>query len=100
MILGGVTLRRILPSAREETDMSNIRLVQIINETKSEGAFTNLETPADDMTISANGPTNTPGQYGEGCHIPDCGAGKWWDGHRMTITLDKTILSLWKEGQR
>ena len=80
--------------------MSNIRLVQIINETKSEGAFTNLETPADDMTISANGPTNTPGQYGEGCHIPDCGAGKWWDGHRMTITLDKTILSLWKEGQR
>lgn len=80
--------------------MSNIRLVQIINETKSQGAFTNLETSADDVTISANGPTNTPGQHGEGCNIPDCGAGKWWDSHRMTVTLDKTILSLWKEGHR
>jgi hypothetical protein len=77
--------------------MSNISLVQIINSTTSEGVFTNLETSADDVTISAKGPTNTPGQHGEGCHIPDCTRGKLWDGHRMTITLDKTILSLWKE---
>jgi hypothetical protein len=79
---------------------SNIRLVQIINQTQSEGAFTNLETSADDVAIGANGPTNTPGQQGEGCNIPDCGAGKWWDSHRMIITLDKTSLSLWKEGHK
>lgn len=78
--------------------MSTIRLVQITNKTTSDGAFTNLETSADDVMINASGPTNTPGQQGEGCNIPDCGAGKWWDTHRMIITLDKTILSLWKEG--
>jgi len=78
---------------------SNIRLVQLDNKTESEGMFTNLETSADDVAISANGPTNTPGQFGDGCHIPDCTGGKWWDGHRMTITLDKTIISLWKEGR-
>jgi hypothetical protein len=79
--------------------MGNIRLVQINNETKSGGTFSNLQTSADDMEIGANGPTNTPGQQGEGCHIPDCGAGKWWDSHRMTLTLDKTNVSLWKEGR-
>ena len=78
----------------------NIKLVQIINKTTSSGFFTNLETSADDVPISANGPTSTPGQHGEGCHIPDCSAGKGWDGHRMTITLDEAILSLWKEGNR
>ncbi|WP_395140528.1 hypothetical protein [Armatimonas sp.] len=77
----------------------SIRLVQIINQTKSEGAFTNLETSADDVIINANGSTNTPGQQGEGCNIPDCGAGKWWDSHRMTLTLEKATLSLWKEGR-
>jgi hypothetical protein len=82
----------------EEMDMSNISLVQIINGTESAGAFNNLETSADDVMIGARGATNTPGQQGEGCHIPDCGAGKWWDTHRMTVTLDKTNLSLWKEG--
>lgn len=76
----------------------SIRLVQIINQTESEGAFTNLETAADDVIINAIGSTNTPGQYGKGCNIPDCGAGKWWDSHRMTLTLDKATLSLWKEG--
>jgi hypothetical protein len=79
---------------------SNIRLVQIINQTNSEGVFTNLETSADDVAVCANGPTNTPGQHGEGCNIPDCGAGKWWESHRMTIALDKTVLSLWKEGNK
>jgi hypothetical protein len=79
--------------------MSNISLVQINNATKSEGAFTNLETSADNVTIGAHGATNTPGQHGDGCHIPDCGAGKRWDGHRMTVTLDNNVLSLWKEGQ-
>lgn len=77
---------------------ANIKLVQIINETESEGLFSNLETPADDVAVGAKGPTNTPGQYGEGCHIPDCGAGKWWEDHRMTVTLDRGTLSLWKEG--
>jgi hypothetical protein len=79
---------------------SNIRLVQINNQTKSEGCFTNLETSADDVAVCADMATNTPGQHGDGCNIPDCGAGKWWESHRMTITLDKTILSLWKEGNK
>jgi hypothetical protein len=93
--------RRGDPSGREETDMANnIRLVQIINQTTFEGFFANLETRADDVPVSASGPTNTPGQSGEGCHIPDCGAGKWWESHRMTITLDQNILSLWKEGNK
>lgn len=82
--------------------MSNhIHLVQIVNKTMSEGVFTNLQTSADDVAVvNANGPTNTPGQHGEGCHIPDCGAGKWWGDHRMTVTLDETILSLWKEDDK
>ncbi len=79
---------------------SHIRLVQIMNKTKTEGVFSNLETSADDVVFCANGVTNTPGQYGEGCHIPDCGSGKWWDSHRMTIQLDKNTLSLWKEGDK
>ena len=52
--------------------MSNISLVQIINHSHVDGVFTNLETPADDVAINAGAYTNTPGQYGEGCHIPDC----------------------------
>ena len=79
---------------------ANINLVQINNRTRSEATFANIETSADDMEMCANGPTNTPGQYGDGCHIPDCAAGKRWDDHRMTITLGNTILSLWKEGDR
>ena len=78
----------------------NIRLVQIINNTKSDGVFSNLETSADDLNIAADGPTNTPGQFGEGCHIPDCGAGKWRDSHRMTVALSKFTISLWKEGSK
>ena len=79
---------------------SHIKLVQIINQTNSEGLFTNLETSADDVVICANGPTNTPGQQGEGCHIPDCNSGKRWEDHRMTVTLEETILSLWKEDNK
>jgi hypothetical protein len=79
---------------------SNISLVQIINKTMFEGAFNNLQTSADDVALNANGPTNTPGQHGEGCHIPDCGAGKWWDDHRMTVTLGEAVLSLWKEDDK
>jgi len=79
---------------------SNIKLVQIINNTLSEGLFTNLETSADDVAICADGPTNTPGQHGEGCHIPDCTGGKWWDSHRMTAMLDQSTLSLWKEDNK
>jgi hypothetical protein len=78
----------------------HISLVQIINQTESEGLFTNLETSADDVTVGACGPSNTPGQHGEGCHIPDCTGGKWWNSHRMTISLDRLVLSLWKEDDR
>lgn len=78
----------------------NISLVQIINDTNSEGVFTNLQTSADNMALGADASTNTPGQHGEGCHIPDCGAGKWWDDHHMTVTLGKTTISLWKEHDR
>ena len=77
---------------------ATIKLIQINNETDSEGLFTNLETAADNIAVGAKCPTNTPGQYGDGCHIPDCGAGRWWDSHRMTISLDGSVLSLWKEG--
>lgn len=79
--------------------MHAIRLVQIINKTGVAGAFLNLETAADGVALPADEPTNTPGQKGEGCHIPDCGAGRWWATHRMTITTDQDVLSLWKEGK-
>jgi len=78
----------------------HIRLVQIVNHTTSEGVFTNLETSADDVAVNACGPTVTPGQHGEGCHIPDCTGGKEWGGHRMTLSLDGLVLSLWKEDNR
>jgi hypothetical protein len=74
-----------------------IRLVQIINHSTSEGLFTNLETSADDVPVSACASTNTPGQHGEGCNIPDCSNGKGWGAHRMTISLGRIVLSLWKE---
>lgn len=77
--------------------MSNHKLWIVTNNTGEDLAFRNLECAADDMTVAKDGASNTPGQKGKGCDIPDCSGPEWWNEHRMTFTSTDYEFSLWKD---
>lgn len=77
--------------------MANHKLWTVTNNTGEDLIFQNLECAADDMTVAKDGASNTPGQKGKGCDIPDCSGPEWWNEHRMTFTSSSYAFSLWKD---
>lgn len=78
-------------------NMSNHKLWTVANYTDEDLKFVNLECAADGLTLPKGTVTNTPGQKGKGCDIPDCSESKWWSGHRMTFTSASYHFNLWKD---